>query len=215
MPTYHGKYGTPQHAWRAEKRGSWMIWWDGTKQTTLPDRAAVRRLPSRTAVHADPESIPDNPQEAPADGYRVTWTGEHGLTESLLRLVNKIDYATADEDAAQDMLCSLLQRMHHVRNQPDFRKSVRFALLDARRKRAEMTPAGVSWEDMPEGGFRDGMDRRKDMLPGPIKPYEGPEPPVREAIPQGQIAQKAILAEELRGEYRFNRYCQVAAYIMD
>jgi len=207
--------GTGQTLQFESKVGNYWVTWNTMQQSTLPDRSAElpRKRPGKTTVYADPESIPDDPQE-PADGHRVDWTGEHGLTERLLQLVERIDYATVDEDAAQDMLCSLLQRSHQVRNQADFRTSVHFALLDARRKRAQMTPAGVSWEDMPEGGFQDGKDRRKDQLPGPIKPYEGTEPPVRERIPQSRIAQRVILTEETCGEYRFDKTCQVAAYVM-
>jgi hypothetical protein len=217
MPTYHGKFGTPQRVRNAgiEKEAGFYWWWaDDIHDPPSIEAPPARKRPGGTAVYADPESIPDDPQEEPADGHQVKWTGEHALTESLLRLVERIDYATADEDAAQDMLCSLLQRMHRAKTQADFRTSVHFALLDARRKRAQMTPAGVSWEDMPEGGFQDGKDRRKDQLPGPIKPYEGTEPPVRERIPQSRIAQRVILTEETCGEYRFDKTCQVAAYVM-
>jgi hypothetical protein len=212
MPTYHGKFGTPQRVRNAgiEKEAGFYWWWaDDIHDPPSIEAPPARNRPHKTTVYADPESIPDDPQE-PADGHQVDWTGEHPLNESILRLVERIDYATVDEDAAQNMLCSLLQRSHQVRNHTDFRNAIRFALLDARRRRAQLTPAGVSWEGMPEGGFQDGKDRRKDQLPGPIKPYDGPEPPVREAIPQLRI-KETVIAD---GQYRFDRDCQVSAYVM-
>lgn len=142
----------------------------------------------------------------------TTWTGEHSLTENLLALVDRIDYATADEDAAQDMLCSLLQRMHGVKSQKDFNHAVKYSLMDAKRRRAQMTHTGVSWESLPDDGGH--IDRRKEQLPSAIRPYDGPEPPVREMIPITTIKEGVILAKKIAGQYRFDRRCQVSAYVM-
>jgi hypothetical protein len=217
MTTYHGKFGTKQipYYYDETEDGATIDWYDHWQTTlpTLPDMSpeTLPRRPVKTILHRDPEAIPDIPAEPPT-GSKVTWQGEHPLTEEVVRLVERIDYATVDEDMAQDMLCSLLARAHSVRNQTDFRRAVRYAILDARRRAAQMTPAGISWESLPDdcGGS---VDHRREQLPGPIKPYDGPTPTV--VMPQSTVAERVIAAETVvAGLYRFDRECQVAAYVM-
>lgn len=188
---------------------TYAIHWYCDRQTTIPDCTPPKRRQSTPIVHAPDDGIPLGYQ-SPAQ-----WTGEHPLNPQLVNLVSRIDYATSDEDMAQDMLLSLLQRSHTVRNAGDWRKAVRYALLDARRKAAQLTRTGESLESLAHDPDK---DRRKEQLPGPIKPYDGPEPAIQQSlptIPQHIVRAKVETAEKTIGQFRFNRECQVSAYVME
>jgi hypothetical protein len=137
----------------------------------------------------------------------ITHDGEHPLIASLLNLVDRLDYATQDEDALQDMVCELLRRIPKIRNPRDWKQAVKYACMEARRKLAKLRKDGSNYEDSPIENAAG--DRRRDQLPGPLKPYDGPEPPAPaqrqhiETIPQHIIDARVLaLCETGRGQHR-------------
>lgn len=200
--------GTPQIA---EFNGTkdWIeIEWDCDRQTTLPDCKPPQKPRTKPIEHAPDDGTPAGYQ-SPAQ-----WDGVHPLNSQLVQLVSRIDYVTANEDMAQEMLLSLLQRSHTVRNAGDWRNAIRYAILDARRRAAQISRSGESLESLEYDPHR---DRRKEQLPGPIKPYDGQEPPVGQilpTIPQHIVRAKVLSADQTIGEYRFNRQFQNVAYVM-